>query len=339
MGGIAHGSAARTDRMTTERPDTLMTAARRWFVLLRDAEASDADRAAFARWLADDPAHQAAWQRVQRLWLRLDDLTPLLRRRRETGTGETLALPPAPQRLAMRSRRAWMQGAAAAALVVAGGGYALVTPGLFAGYRTRTAERQTVVLPDGSTMELDSNTAVSLAFDADTRRLVLHAGEAFFQVAADPSRPFIVVAGRGVTRALGTAFNIKRQADAVVVSVVEHAVAVSLDGQAAITVGQGQQVRYDRQRLDAIRPVDPADVQAWRRDRLVFRDTPLRAVVADLERYRSGRIVVTDERIARIPVTGIFHTRQTDAALDTIADTLPVRVTRASDLLVFIRPK
>ncbi|HKU97242.1 MAG TPA: FecR family protein [Vineibacter sp.] len=325
--------------MTPEQPDTTTAAAQRWFVLLRDQDASEADRAAFARWLADDPANQAAWERTQRLWSRLDDLTPHLRHRLHAEIGNRGHAPAMSGPATGRSRRAWLQGAAAAALVVAGGGYALTVPGPFADYRTRTAERRTVTLPDGSTMELGSNTAVSLAFDSDIRRLVLHAGEAFFQVAADARRPFIVAADRGATRALGTAFNIKRQADAVTVSVIEHAVAVSVDGQPAVTVGQGQQVRYDHRRLDAVRAADVADVQAWRRDRLVFRDSPLRAVIADLERYRSGRIVITDDRIARIPVTGVFHARQTDAALATIADTLPVRVTRASDLLVFIRPR
>jgi len=339
-GRIAHGIAVGIDSMTTEQPDTAMAAARRWFVLLRDAEASDADRATFARWLADDAAHRVAWERTQRLWSRLDDLTPILRRRLQAEiAGDGHALPIPTRQPAVRSRRAWMQGAAAATLVIAGGGYTLMTPGLFADYRTRTAERLMVTLPDGSAMELGSNTAISLVFDTDIRRLVLYEGEAFFQVAPDARRPFTVVAGHGVTRALGTAFNVKRRTDAVSVSVVEHAVAVSLNGQPAVTVGQGQQVRYDRQQLEAVRTVELADVQAWRRDRLIFRDTPLRVVVGDLERYRSGRIVITDERIARIPVTGIFHTRQTDAALDTIADTLPVRVTRATDLLVFIRPK
>ncbi len=325
--------------MTSEQPDTAMTAARHWFVRLRDTDATEADRAAFARWLAEDPAHPIAWQRTQRLWARLDDLTPLLRRRLpDTVEDMRVAVLP-PRRSTARTRRAWMQGVAAAALVLAGGGYAVMTPGLLADYRTHTAERRTVALPDGSSVELGSNTALSLAFDALTRRLVLHAGEAFFRVAADAGRPFTVVAGQGVTRALGTAFNIKRQADVVIVSVIEHAVAVALEGQPAVTVGQGQQVRYEGQRVDAIRRVVPADVQAWRQDRLIFREAPLRDVAADLERYRRGRIVITDARAGRIPVSGVFHTRQTDAALATIADTLPVRVTRATDLLVLIRPQ
>jgi transmembrane sensor len=79
-------------------------------------------------------------------------------------------------------------------------------------------------------------------------------------------------------------------------------------------------------------------VAAWRRDRIVFEDTPLRRVLAELERYRRGRIILTSDRIGSIPVTAVFDTRQTEAALQTIAETLPIRIFHATGYVAFVYP-
>jgi transmembrane sensor len=329
--------------MTKELQDPVMEEARRWFVLLRDDEATKADLAEFAVWLHRSPAHRSAWERTERLWSRLDIIVPVIREQEAKATapgwtdGDIRRSPGhAAQGL---SRRAWMQRAAAAAIVAMVGGALLVPPDLFADYRTDIAERRSITLPDGSVAELGSATGLSVSFTDHARRITLHSGEAFFTVAQDPRRPLIVAAGKGETRALGTAFNVKRSGESVLVSVIEHAVAVSMKGHDPVTVSQGQQLRYGPQGLDVTEPANLAVVQAWRRDRLFFQEAPLHDVIADLERYRHGRIIITDERIGRIPVSGLFHTRQTDDALQTISDTLPVRVTKVTDLLVLVRPK
>jgi transmembrane sensor len=240
------------------------------------------------------------------------------------------------------SRRRWMAGAAAVAGIAAVGGYGLTHPhllvGLMADHTTGIGERRQINLADGSVVELGSASSLSVSLTAQQRLLTVHDGEVFFTVAADATRPFIVEAANGRTEALGTAFNVKRLRHAVIVSVAEHAVKVAANGRTPLRVEQGQQLRYGPNGIEAADTVDLASVEAWRRDRLIFHHSPLGDVVADLERYRRGRIVVTDDRINALPVTAVIDARQTDAALRTIADTLPVTVRRITDLLVFISP-
>ena len=320
--------------MEQDRQDPLIEQALHWLVVLNDDAADEADREAFAAWLARGPSHEAAWARAQHVWSRAGAIEPAIRARR-AGAG---ALPPSARDKPGWSRRRWLGAAAATGLVAMAGGYALTRRDLFADYATGVGERRTVELGDGSAVELGSASSLSVSYTAQARALVLHAGEAFFTVAPDARRPFAVAARGGRTRALGTAFNVKHMPDAVLVTVAEHAVAVEAATGAAVDVGAARQVRYGPDGLGPLSPADLGAALAWRRGRLVFHDSPLGEVVADLERYRSGRVLIVDKRIAALPVTAVIDVRQTDAMLDTIAATLPVRVRRLTNLLVLIGP-
>ena len=158
-------------------------------------------------------------------------------------------------------------------------------------------------------------------------------------MAPDPARPFAVTAGNGRIRALGTAFDIRMAADRVHVAVTEHAVAVTAGAGDEMRLGEGQALQYGPHGIGtAAAAVDIASVSAWRRDRLFFQEAPLGEVVADLDRYRRGRIVILDDRLRALPVTGLFLAAGADAALQTIEATLPVRLTRLPGGLVVIRP-
>jgi transmembrane sensor len=206
---------------------------------------------------------------------------------------------------------------------------------LLADHATGVSERRKVSFDDGSNVELASASSLSLDFSARERRVVLHAGEAFFDVARDDTRPFIVQAAGGSTQALGTSFDVKRHDTEVSVTVIEHAVVVSCSGS-RVVLRQGEQFRYGANRLGKVRDADLAEVEAWRRDRLVFHDTPLGDVITDLERYHGGRIVMTDSRLREMPVTAVFDAGQADAALDSIASLLHLRVRRITPFLVIV---
>ena len=330
--------------MQEQHQDPLIEEALHWLVVLRDKAASDADRAAFERWLKADPRHEAAWRRAQLVWMRVGKIGPAFAARAPAAVvSPPLAATPsmrpgAPPRAKMPGRRRFLYAAAAVTAVAAPAAILLSQPGLLADHGTGVGERRTVSLEDGSTVELAGASSLSVDFDAASRRVVLHAGEAFFSVARDTARPFVVEAAAGRTQALGTAFDVKCQGDEVTVAVAEHAVAVSI-ADTRVVVGQGQQVRYGPRRLGAVHDADLGQVEAWRRDRLVFHETPLGDVIADLERYRGGRIVVTDARVRGIPVTAVFDARQADAALDTIASSLPIRLYRLTGMLVVLSPK
>ncbi len=302
--------------------------AQQWFVLLQDEDATDADRQRFAAWLAADPAHARAWAETEQLWTRMDAAVPALRAR-ETWQA---ARKPAVQ----ITRRGWLKQAAAAALVLGGGVGVAVSSDLFADHRTGVGERRSLKLADGSTVELDADSALSVAFSAGQRRISLHRGRAFFQVASDASRPFVVAADNGEIRALGTAFSVKIAPDTVHVAVSEHAVAIT-QGNDSVQLEEGRALAYGAHGIGQMAPADIASQLGWRQDRLFFQEAPLREVVADLDRYRPGRILILDDDLADLPVTGFFHAGQTEAALQTIEATLPVRLSRLTDRLVVIR--
>jgi transmembrane sensor len=318
--------------MDPKTGDLALQAAQQWFVLLRDTDATDADRRRFADWLAADPAHGRAWAETGQLWARMDAVVPVLRQRDAWNEQRRQSAP-------LLSRRSWLRQAAAAALVVGGiAGYAVSTD-YFADHRTGTGERRSLGLADGSTVELDADSVLSVAFSAGQRRVTLHRGRAFFQVTSDAARPFIVAANGGEVRALGTAFDVKiAPAGVVHVAVSEHAVAVSIGGE-SVQLNEGDALEYGSgpHVIGPVSRIDIASRLGWRQNRLFFQEAPLREVVADLERYRPGRIFIADDDLADLPVTGFFHSSQTDAALQTIEATLPVRLTRLTDRLVVIR--
>ncbi len=302
-----------------------MEAARRWFVLLREPDAMrPEDHAAFAEWLQADPLHDEAWQRVQRLWHRFDRALPDLQRR-----GQSAA--------AGIDRRAWLRRVAGLGILAGGGGYAISRYFPSADHRTAVGERRQVTLPDGSRLEMGGDTAVSLKFDARRRRVELHGGEAFFPVQPDAARPFVVNAAEGDIRALGTAFNIKRNQAVAIVTVAEHGVAVSLPHGREIRLQQGQQLRYADGLAGVVQQVDLLASQAWRQGRLFFQETPLAEALFDLQRYRPGHIVIADRDLAALPVTGIFHVDKADDALRSIAGILKLRLTAITNRLIIVR--
>ena len=318
-----------TDAASAAVPPQALDAARRWFVLLRDDAVSATDRHGFAVWLAGDPANQEAWRQTVALWDRMDGAVPaLLAQEGGARDGGHAGM----------SRRRWLQQAAAAALVLGGGAaYLANTPALYADYTTAVGERRSIALADGSVVDLAPDSALSATIDAGRRRLTLHSGEAYFRVAADAARPFVVTAANGEITALGTAFDVKRLPDGVRVAVTEHAVAVAVGRESPVRLAEGYDLRYGPDGIDSPRPSDAATVLAWRQDRLFFQDAPLGEVVADLGRYRRGQVLIFGATLRTLPVTGFFHTTQTESALQTIAATLPVRMTRLTDRLIIIR--
>lgn len=296
--------------MKDHETDPTYLEALEWFVRLKDERVSQEDRLAFEQWLARDPGHPEAYERARALWSRFDIVKPEYDRLRRSGR---------------IGRRGVLLGGAAA-LVAAPALYALSRRDLFADYRTDVAERRSFRLPDGSLVELGGYSALSLDFTPRARRLELHRGQAFFRVAEERDRPFLVEAASGTIRALGTEFDVNLFPDLATVSVIEHSVEVRAPDAEAVVVQTGWQVSYGAAGLEAPKPSDIATVQAWRQDRIVFEDVPLRRVLAELERYRRGSIILMDGSIGDIPVTAIFDTRHTGNALRTISETLPVRI-------------
>ncbi|MGE6783856.1 FecR family protein [Ensifer adhaerens] len=205
-------------------------------------------------------------------------------------------------------------------------------------FATGTAEQLDVAFADGSTASLDADSAIAVDFTDKTRRIKLLRGRAYFDVAKDMQRPFVVEAASGVTTALGTRFAVHEWDGTVTIAVEESAVSVVAPNRSTVRIGVGQNVSYGEDGMGAIGGVDLASEMAWRRGKLIFEDKPLRQVVADVNRYRKGTIKVTDRRLNDLRISGIFDIRDPEGVLDAIAAALPVRLTRLTDYLILVRP-
>jgi len=324
-----------------EIPDEIGDAAQDWFLRLRAPAVSAAERARFRAWLERDPRNVAAWCEMQELWSQLDELEPAF-----TPPGRTVATSAATE--PPRRRRGWrwggaLAGFAAACLVVfvlAPSAVHLPTR-LLADHSTARGEQRTVTLPDGSMAYLNTDTAIDVSF-SDRRRVVkLLNGEAWFEVAKDQARPFDVVALEGKATAVGTAFAVGSDSEQVVVTVTEGIVRVtspdgSFDG--ASTLRAGQQVSYRRGATPGIvRSLDAEAATAWRQGVMSIRNRPLGDALAEIGRYRAGRIVLIGDTARYAPVTARLSLSDIDGGIDALAATHGLTVTRVTDLLLIVR--
>lgn len=309
--------------MNEHDSNTDLDQALEWCVRLQDAGATAAEHEAFAQWLAADPKHPAAWQRARQVWGMAG----------VAGHAQLAASRAARKRI---PRRSYLGLASAAALLLAVTVLAL-SPARWADYRTEVAQVRSWTLADGSTVQLAPHSSLDVSFGAGERRLRLYRGEAWFKVASDPSRPFIVEAAGGEVRALGTAFDVQVLGDGANVTVTEHRVRVSREGQQA-EAGEGQSLHYGAQGIGTLRHFDPEQQLAWREQRLIFRDESLSQVLQRLQPYSRAHLLLTDSSLAQLRVTAAMHALEADAALQSLQVILPIRVTTVGPWLTLVRP-
>ena len=309
------------DEDVPEHTDTrLSDEAIDWLVRLNSGKADRADHAGFALWRAQSDAHEHAAAEAEALWY---------------GIGRAGDERRATERRHTRRAVLGLGLVATGGLAVYPAG--LIGPGLFADHVTGAGETRVVDLADGSRVRMNAASALSLDFRDDLRRLTLHYGQAIFEVAHDPGRPFIVEASGGRTRAIGTAFDIDIRPASVVVTVLEGVVGVSRDGDPAeaVEASANHRVRYgEGQGVGDPVPVDADTATAWRRGKLIFNNRPLGEVVTEIDRQIGGRIVIANRRLAKLEVTGVFDLKNPQSVLDAISRSLPVRVVRLPLLTV-----
>lgn len=314
-----------------------------WLVLLRSESLSDDDMLAFADWLAQDYRHSQAFADAEDLF---DDMT-------RAATSDCILHSDHQPAVAYKVRpprvRRWLPATLAMAAVWLFT-VMLVSPenahpldSLFSDYHSATGELREIRLSDGSQMLLDTNTAVSVNFDRSSRQIILHHGKARFNVAKDSQRPFEVVSDTVTSRALGTVFEVYRPAaDQLSVTVQHHAVRVSIaesrDKAAhSIDLQTAQRLEY---RHDGSAPriaaIDLDQAMAWQQHRLLINDRPLSELIAEINRYRLGRIFVSDPKLNDLRLSGVFSLDHPDAIVQSICDVLGLQQTRLSNWWVVL---
>jgi transmembrane sensor len=312
--------------MTLPAKDIEETAAR--YLLNREEPGwGDADEAALGQWLDEDPAHKVAFWRLEHGWAmtgRLAALRPAAR------TSPARRLPAARWRpMAIAASLA----ALAVAVVVALGAPALRP----ASYHTAVGGRETVPLRDGSRVELNTDTRIRTAIDGHRRRVWLERGEAYFEVAHDAARPFVVDAGTRKVTVLGTRFSVRREGDRVTVAVVEGRVRVDPEGVAAegaprIITGGDMAIAQGPSILVAPRSGEKvARELSWRRGMLTFDQATLAEAAAEFNRYNTKTLVIADPVAAQIRVGGAFEADNVQAFARLLHSAYGLQVSETDD--------
>jgi transmembrane sensor len=309
-----------------------------WIVRLHGAHRTPELEAGFRRWLEANPDNAAEFERVTAVWesaphASIAGLPRIVHRERPA---------PNPRRFAVAATLLIFVGAAA-----------------FLGYRlqqdpeyvTSIGEQRTVPLDDGSRIALNSNSRVQIEFTTEKRIVRLLQGEAFFEVAHNKERPFVVIAGENEVTAVGTAFEVRYEPDHIDVTLVEGKVNVTSTAEPpgarsrvsssksglgkltssgyAMTAGErvriakGAPAKVDAPRLDA--------VTAWRRGEVMLDDTPLPDAVAEMNRYSKNPLIIDGNSIATLRVSGIYHTGDSEGFAQTVAQLYGLHVAQEGD--------
>lgn len=324
--------------------DALAEQAAYWLVQLGsddDAERHAAE-AGFATWKAADPRHAQAAAEIEILLEHLQAIRGPQARPARVALGAVFAQP--------RRQRRNRQIAAALAIAVLLGGPAALTleshaPRYFtADLRTGTGEWHRYTLQDGSTVALDSGSAINLRFEQGRRVVELVQGGILVTVARDASRPFVVQTPQGDMRALGTRFTVERSEGSTTLSMLESKVAVLAAAQRAAGAAQasvvqaGERVRITGNAVGAVERIDPAGIDyAWQHRKMAVEDRPLTEVLAQLDRYRSGHLTYDAAQLAGIRVSAVLPLDDTDGALQLLLNNFPqLRIRRFTPYWVVV---
>jgi transmembrane sensor len=205
-------------------------------------------------------------------------------------------------------------------------------------YATQRGYQQSVQLPDGSSLQLDTGTRADVTFYRHRREVRMAEGQVFLQVQADAARPFDVLAGAARITVVGTKFSVRYTpslgSHAVQVAVSEGRVRVASSGGTAelaeaIVIDAGEALAVDAEgRLGPVAVVAADGIAPWRRHRLSFDGVPLAEVLAEIGRYGDIGVRVQDPVVGALPVTASVDLRNMNAFVQTLPRVLPVRLER-----------
>ncbi len=199
-------------------------------------------------------------------------------------------------------------------------------------YITAVGEQRLVKLADGSNVVLNTDTELSVRYTDQQRSINLFRGEALFTVAKEPDRPFTVHAANGIAKAVGTRFNVLLKDSVITVSVLEGLVDVSPEsniehqtGETRIRLTEGQAVNYYDGVLTQTGNADLTRIEAWRAGKLDFDSARLIDVITEHNRYTKTKIIIADESIKNLLVSGVFRVGENEPLLFALENSFNVR--------------
>ncbi len=333
----------------TYDPGKLEEEAVQWHVRLQGGAATGDDWMAFTRWLETDPAYNAAYDAVAKIWDAAGELadSTSFENEQKTLPENVIAFPFRRLRSAARARPVVFGGgfgaAIAATLLV------LVSP-VFLGtqttsYSTGVGEQRTVTLADGSTVMLNTNTDITIQYGKNIRQVNMKKGEAFFSVHHDQTRPFTVAVNDLKVTDIGTRFDIRNDLDRTQVSVTEGIVDIGLvmtNGEQLdldpkpVRLTAGDQAVYRFGHDIETHTFDVEQLTAWKQGQLVFENDDLATVTAELNRYFDRPVILADADLGNLRFSGVLQIHDQKRALRDLTAffSLKTKETHSSVLLI-----
>lgn len=310
--------------------EAIQAEASEWVLRLDEAALDLPMRRQLLAWLKTSPQHIDEFLVASAVWHELDgvdaekriDVAELLAQANRNVVNLSAAESSTRERAAAKpgyTCRHWLLGIAASITVALGLSLFFAIQDRVEHYETGLGQQTLFTLDDGSTVHLNTQSALIVRMTDSSRDLVLTKGEAMFEVAKDPGHPFRVTSGGVVVEAIGTQFNVYRRDDGVRVTVVEGEVKVepvpirttAPEKPAEILLTAGQEARTTASgELARIETPDLEQRTAWREQRLVFRQDTLETVAAEFNRYNATRIVIEAPSSETRRITGTFDARE-----------------------------
>lgn len=312
----------------------IQEAAADWCARRIDGGLSPEEKAKLNIWLSADPRHIREYEAMRSLWSDAAEVAerPAIESLRTGLREDWPVVESARSASKLAARHRWSHrwpmtlaaGLAVAAIAVAW----VMTSAPEPVYVTERGEQREITLDDGTLVELDADTELTLAYGDEERRVILEAGQAHFDVHRDENRPFIVVAGDSEIRALGTSFQVYRRPGTVTVTLLEGRVEV-VPANDRPNVGAAEEPAWKEElepgeqlTLAIEQPVTPEvtsvdvdRVTAWQRGMMDFDGLTLPQVVAELNRYSDTPVLIADSSLNDTRVSGVFAIGDTETLL------------------------
>lgn len=326
------------DRRKTLRQEKEAAA---WFTMLNDnsREVENEDLERFDAWIQRDD-NRAAYRRIEDISSAANDLRDDPDMRAAAREALTRPRPPSAPTTPpiQRSLRLWgglaLAGLVAAGLVIAIGAQPKI-------YQTDVGGRTTAHLDDGSTVQLNTDTRLKVRFTRGERRLDLVKGQAFFEVAHDAKRPFLVSAGPMEVRAVGTRFDVRHDGPAASVVLAQGRVRVKENqaqgGDWTLSPGQALAMRPGQKPQPS--SVDVATATGWLNNVITFQDIALVDAVAEMNRYARAKITLAPGVPVQATITGVFAPGEQDEFVAAAVANFGLVASRKSDGGVELRPR
>lgn len=299
-----------------------------WFVRLRADDVTSEERQQFEAWLKQSEAHAKAYDKIVTMWALLKTPAQNVRATLQSEGHEQI----------IHRKRFSAKRSITLLLILLIVFFQLPAQlqNWRSDYHTVAGEQLDVVLDDGSRVLLNTDSALQVAYSAGQRRVELLRGEAYFEVEADKTRPFLVVHGGIAAKAVGTAFSVKTDDEVAQVVVSEGIVEVSAPQTEPVLLVENQLSAYQQGRSNIVVNSDIAKEFSWQRGQLVFNQQPLVSVIDEVNRYRNGQIIIVNPRLKQRIVSGVFDITDADAVVDALTSTLHVNAVALAGRLVMI---